>query len=234
MAAARRRQLARGRYLIRPLGLAGSRWEAAAAGIYSLALGMVAGSEVLTPDDALAALGLPPLLAAVWTLSGPLAAIVSLLALGLFALVLAVEPSNRITIVSIGVAALLIAIAVRLYAASLAEVLAARGNHRPTQAKLPTVTAADIRSYGLESLTRREIEVARLASQGYMACEIGHRLQISERTVESHLAHVYAKLGVNSRRALIRISPRLAGKQDQEGLLIETPTPAPQPHPLRR
>src|SRR2546425_440997 len=196
MAAARRRQLTRGRYLIRPCGLAGSRWEPAAAGLYSLALGTIAGSELLTPNDALAALGLPPLLAAIWTLSGAFAAIVSVLALALFALVLAAEAPNRMTILSIGAAALLLAIAVRIYATSLAEVLATRGNHRPIRETLPTLVAPDIRFNGLESLTRREIEVARLASQGYMTSEIGDHLQISVRTVESHLGHVYTKPGV--------------------------------------
>jgi len=227
LSAARRRHLTRGRYLIRPCGLAGSRWEAAAAGVYSLALGTIAGSEILTPDDALAALGLPPLLAAIWTLSGAYAAIVSVLALALFALVLAAEASNRMTILSIGAVALLLAIAVRMYATSLAEILAARGNHRLTPAGPPTLAAADIRFNGLESLTRREIEVARLASQGYMASEIGDRLQISVRTVESHLAHVYTKLGVTSRRALIRMSARLAGQQGGESQLTEAATPAP-------
>ncbi|TMF18662.1 MAG: helix-turn-helix transcriptional regulator [Chloroflexi bacterium] len=84
-----------------------------------------------------------------------------------------------------------------------------------------------IRFNGLESLTRREVEVARLASQGYMASEIGDRLQISVRTVESHLAHVYTKLGVTSRRALIRMSARLAGQQGGESPLIQAATPAP-------
>ncbi len=236
MAGARRRQLIRGRYLIRPCGLAGSRWEAAAAGLYSLALGTIAGSEILTPDDVLAALGLPPLLAAVWTLSSAFAAIVSVLALALFALVLAAEATNRMTILSIGAAALLLAIAVRIYATSLAEVLATRGNHWLTRAALPTLAAADIRFHGLESLTRREIEVAGLASQGYMASEIGDRLQISVRTVESHLAHVYAKLGVTSRRALIRMSAKLAGQQGRESPLIQAATPAPmtrQPQSIR-
>ena len=227
MAGARRRQLIRGRYLIRPCGLAGSRWEAAAAGLYSLALGTIAGAEIVTPDDAVAALGLPPLLAAVWTLSGAFAAIVSVLALALFALVLVAEASNRMTILSIGAAALLLAIAVRIYATTLAEVLAARGNHRLTRTALPTLAAADIRFNGLESLTRREIEVARLASQGYMASEIGDRLQISVRTVESHLAHVYTKLGVTSRGALIRMSARLAGQERIESPLIRAATPAP-------
>ena len=236
MAAVRRRHGARGRYLIRPCGLAGSRWEAVAAGLCSLALGTVAGCEVLTPNDALAALGLPPLLAAIWTLSGAFAAIVSFVALALFALVLAAEAPNRLTLISIGAAALLIAIAVRLYATSLAEVLAARGNHRPIRETLPTLAAADIRFNGLESLTRREIEVARLASQGYMASEIGDHLQISVRTVESRLAHVYTKLGVASRRALIRMSARLADQQDHESSLIDAATPAARivpPHSMR-
>ena len=227
MAAARRRQLIRGRYLIRPCGLAGNRWEAAATGLYSLALGTIAGSEILTPDDALAALGLPPLLAALWTLSGAFAAIVSVLAIVLFALVLAVEAPNRTTILSIGAVTLLLAIAVRTYATSLATMLGARGNNRLIRAAPPTLAAADIRFNGLESLTRREVEVARLASQGYMASEIGDRLQISVRTVESHLAHVYTKLGVTSRRALIRMSARLAGQQGGESPLIQAATPAP-------
>src|SRR2546426_3725935 len=236
MAGARRRQLIRGRYLIRPCGLAGSRWEAAAAGLYSLALGTIAGAEIVTPDDAVAALGLPPLLAAVWTLSGAFAAIVSVLALALFALVLVAEASNRMTILSIGAAALLLAIAVRIYATTLAEVLAARGNHRPIRETLPTLAAADIRFNGLESLTRREIEVARLASQGCMDSEIGDHLQISVRTVESHLAHVYTKLGVASRRALIRMTARLADQQDHESSLIDAATPAARivpPHSMR-
>src|SRR2546428_2873553 len=223
MAGARRRQLIRGRYLIRPCGLAGSRWEAAAAGLYSLALGTIAGAEILTPDDALPAPGVPPLLAAMWKLSSAFAAIVSVLALALFALVLAAEATNRITILSIGAAALLLAIAVRIYATSLAEVLAAPGNHWLTRAALPTLAAADMRFHGLESLTRREIKVARLASQGYIASEIGDRLQISVRTVESHLAHVYAKLGVTSRRGLIRSRAKLPGRQCQETHRISSP-----------
>lgn len=206
MAATRRRRVSRGRFLIRPCGLAGSRWERPAAGLYSLALGTVAGFELLTPDDALAALGLPPLLAALWTLSGGLAGIVSVLALALFVLVVAAEPASRVTIVSVGVAALLIAVALRLCATRLAEVLAAGGSRRLSWAYSPTSGAPDIRFSGSETLTRREVEVARLASQGFMASEIADRLQISERTVECHLAHVYSKLGITSRRALIRSS----------------------------
>jgi DNA-binding NarL/FixJ family response regulator len=179
-----------------------------------VALGGVFGSEILTPDDVLTALSLPPLLAAVWTLSGRLAAVVSALALSLFAVVLVEEAPNRLTILSIGVAGVVLAVVVRAYAASLDEVLQTARRGHAGRSILPTLAATSARLRGLDSLTRREVEVARLASHGYMASEIAASLQISERTVESHLAHVYTKLGVTSRRELIRMSG-LSGKIDQ-------------------
>ena len=57
---------------------------------------------------------------------------------------------------------------------------------------------------GAGSLTRREAEVARLAAQGKTARQIGEQLHIGERTVEWHLANVYAKVGVDSRFELAR------------------------------
>lgn len=63
-------------------------------------------------------------------------------------------------------------------------------------------TAAGVRGPG--SLTDRERQVAQLAAQGYTARETAEQLFISPRTVESHLGVVYAKLGVSSKRELIR------------------------------
>jgi DNA-binding CsgD family transcriptional regulator/tetratricopeptide (TPR) repeat protein len=54
-------------------------------------------------------------------------------------------------------------------------------------------------SRGWESLTPTELEVVRLVSQGLTNVEIGRRLFISRRTVETHLSHIFAKLGVSSR-----------------------------------
>jgi DNA-binding CsgD family transcriptional regulator len=62
---------------------------------------------------------------------------------------------------------------------------------------------------GVESLSRREREVARLALEGKTAREIGGQLFIGERTVETHLANVYAKLGVTSRLELMKRAAEL-------------------------
>ena len=48
-------------------------------------------------------------------------------------------------------------------------------------------------------LTAREAEVLRALASGLRNKEIARQLQVSERTVTFHLAHVYQKLGVNSR-----------------------------------
>jgi DNA-binding CsgD family transcriptional regulator len=57
---------------------------------------------------------------------------------------------------------------------------------------------------GPDALTIREHEVAALAAQGLSAKAIGQQLHIGERTVETHIAHVYAKLDVQTRRDLVR------------------------------
>jgi DNA-binding NarL/FixJ family response regulator len=55
--------------------------------------------------------------------------------------------------------------------------------------------------------------VARLAAEGLSAREIAERLFIGERTVETHLANVYAKLGVRSKVELARRASELALNQ---------------------
>src|SRR3990172_8190335 len=51
----------------------------------------------------------------------------------------------------------------------------------------------------VEPLTDRELEVLRLAAKGYTNKAIGVQLTISDRTVQGHLAHIFAKLQANSR-----------------------------------
>jgi DNA-binding CsgD family transcriptional regulator len=58
------------------------------------------------------------------------------------------------------------------------------------------------RGEGIEPLTVREREVALLAANGASSREIGARLFLSARTVDTHLARVYRKLGLTSRSEL--------------------------------
>ncbi len=50
-----------------------------------------------------------------------------------------------------------------------------------------------------EPLTDRELDVLRLAAKGYTNKSIGVQLGISDRTVQGHLAHVFAKIHAASR-----------------------------------
>lgn len=59
-------------------------------------------------------------------------------------------------------------------------------------------------SSGWGSLTPTELEVTRLAGEGLGNKEIGAQLFISPRTVQTHLTHVYAKLGLATRVQLAR------------------------------
>lgn len=52
-------------------------------------------------------------------------------------------------------------------------------------------------------LTPAEARVAELAADGLSNAEIAARLFLSPKTVDTHLQHVYAKLGINSRRELM-------------------------------
>jgi DNA-binding CsgD family transcriptional regulator len=58
---------------------------------------------------------------------------------------------------------------------------------------------------GVPTLTRREQEVAALASQGLSNADIAGKLVISIRTVESHLYSAYGKLGVSDRAELAAV-----------------------------
>lgn len=60
------------------------------------------------------------------------------------------------------------------------------------------------RRSGGSELTAAESRVARLAGEGLSNAEIAGQLFVSGKTVDTHLQHVYSKLGINSRRELMR------------------------------
>lgn len=66
-------------------------------------------------------------------------------------------------------------------------------------------------SSGWSSLTATELEVVRLAADGLRNADIAERLFMSPVTAKSHIAHVFAKLGVRNRAELAAYAiPRLA------------------------
>ena len=56
--------------------------------------------------------------------------------------------------------------------------------------------------HGIDALTASERRVARMAAQGLANPEIAQALFITRKTVESHLASGYRKLGIASRAEL--------------------------------
>jgi DNA-binding CsgD family transcriptional regulator len=64
--------------------------------------------------------------------------------------------------------------------------------------------------HGWASLTPAELDVVRLVSEGLGNKEIATRLFISPRTVETHLTHLYTKLGLASRVQLAQEAARHA------------------------
>jgi len=63
---------------------------------------------------------------------------------------------------------------------------------------------------GWASLTPTERDVVRLVSDGLGNKDIATRLFVSPRTVQTHLTHVYTKLGLTSRVQLVQEAARHA------------------------
>ncbi len=58
---------------------------------------------------------------------------------------------------------------------------------------------------GWTSLTESERALAVLISEGMTNRQAAERLYISRHTVDAHLRHIFAKLGINSRVGLARL-----------------------------
>jgi two-component system response regulator NreC len=68
----------------------------------------------------------------------------------------------------------------------------------------PSGAPSQLTKASYDALTVRERQVLDLTAQGYTNGEIGERLGISARTVETHRAHLMLKLGLKSRLELTR------------------------------
>jgi ATP/maltotriose-dependent transcriptional regulator MalT len=81
-----------------------------------------------------------------------------------------------------------------------------------------TARAARLQDYF--GVSRREAEVLALLSRGLRNDEIGATLFLASGTVEKHLEHVYAKLGVSSRVLAAARARELAPPPDREGGIV--------------
>jgi DNA-binding NarL/FixJ family response regulator len=62
---------------------------------------------------------------------------------------------------------------------------------------------------GLHDLSSREQEVLALTAEGYSSREIGKKLFISPKTVDTYRARIMDKLGLNHRSELVRFALRV-------------------------
>jgi DNA-binding CsgD family transcriptional regulator len=83
--------------------------------------------------------------------------------------------------------------------ATAAATRAAILNDASEHAAIPVLDLGDA---GLQTLSRREREIAMLARTGLSNREMAERLSVSVRTVEGHLYRLYTKLGVSDRDQL--------------------------------
>lgn len=82
---------------------------------------------------------------------------------------------------------------------------AVRGTARGETVLAPAVAATLVRRASSPGpvLTEREVQVLELLAEGRANKQMARELLVSEATVKSHLSHIYAKLGVDSRAGAV-------------------------------
>src|SRR6266498_3742468 len=77
------------------------------------------------------------------------------------------------------------------------------------------------KTVAVEQLTDRELDVLRLAAKGFTNKAIGVQLGISDRTVQGHLAHIFAKMQANSRTEAVMRAVSLGWISQNTGQIAE-------------
>jgi DNA-binding NarL/FixJ family response regulator len=72
-----------------------------------------------------------------------------------------------------------------------------------------------------EPLTDRELDVLRLAAKGFTNKAVGIQLGISDRTVQGHLAHIFAKMQATSRTEAVMRAVSLGWISQNAGQIAE-------------
>jgi DNA-binding CsgD family transcriptional regulator len=86
----------------------------------------------------------------------------------------------------------------------------------------PTVRQADLficrrkstMSSNHHSLTKREVEILVLLTQGKRNCEIANILCISENTLETHLKHIFKKMNASNRVQAVMLFKNIDNKNN--------------------
>jgi len=73
---------------------------------------------------------------------------------------------------------------------------------------LPALTRRATSQKDATALSRRELEVLQLLSQGRSTAEVAEELILSVNTVRNHITHLMAKLGVRSRLEAVNVAVR--------------------------
>ncbi|MDD2058698.1 helix-turn-helix transcriptional regulator [Pseudomonas sp. GD03860] len=88
----------------------------------------------------------------------------------------------------------------------------------PAQEDIGHVTPVEraLEQFGSDTLSARELEIARLVLRGNSSKAIAKRLAISQETVKVHRRNLYAKLGVSSQSELFSLFLQRLGQQEGE------------------
>lgn len=83
-------------------------------------------------------------------------------------------------------------------------------HNMPEEVKQEIVSiVSDVETMPTINLTKREIQIAELCSQGMLNKEIAAELGISQRTVETHKNNLFRKLGINNTVELMRYMQKI-------------------------